>query len=109
MALSALCGAPKATKPSKNLMSKYDLLSEKESQEALSHGWLLSDVYDIRLKRWLVVVLPAAFGRAPLFTAADAAGYVIECAKRGHALSTKALRLVMAGPVVKPKPKTKAK
>ena len=85
----------------------YDLLSKEESVEATGLGWHLSDVYDLRLKRWVIVILPTAFGHPPLFTAADAASCVINLAKQGHPLSTKALRLVMTGPVVKPKPKGK--
>lgn len=86
-------------------MSNYDLLSKEESTEAMTHGWILSNVYDSQKNRWLVVILPVVLGQAPLFNAAAAASYVIALAKQEHALSMKALKLVMAGPAVKPKPK----
>lgn len=86
-----------------------DLLSKEELIEAATLGWTLSNVYDLRLKRWMVVILPTALGRPPLFTAANAASCVIELAKQNHLLSTKALRLVMAGPAAKPKTKPKGK
>ena len=83
------------------------LLTKEESAIALEHGWTLSDVYDLKLQRWLIVILPAVFGHPPLATAEAAASYVITLAKQGHALSIKALRMVMAGPIAKTQTKPK--
>lgn len=70
-------------------------------------GWTLGYVYDLKLGRWLVLVMPVTFGAAPLPTAEAAGSFVISMARQGHALSIKAMRAVMAGPATKPRKRAK--
>ena len=84
-----------------------NLLTNGEAAEALAHGWKLCDVFDLDLKRWLVLVLPAVIGQSPQYTPAQALKYVIGWAKQGHPLSLKALRLVVNGPAPKPSKRKK--
>ncbi|NQW81317.1 MAG: hypothetical protein HQ445_09105 [Polaromonas sp.] len=74
----------------------FELLNAHEAAEAAALGWALHHVYDLRLGRWSVAVLPARPGIEPLTSAAHAGAFVVGLARSGNALAVKALRLVMA-------------
>lgn len=76
-------------------MSKFDLLTEDETQRAAKDGWLVGYVYDLRTLRWAVQVLPVRFAK-PFTNASLAASHVVQQARQGSPLATKALQLVMA-------------
>lgn len=91
-------------------MSKLELLNPKETAIAAAMGWSVRHVYDLRSARWLVLVMPAVLGSAPLPTAESAGIFVINLARQGNALAVKAMRLVMASHApYKPRPKPRKK
>lgn len=67
-------------------MSKLDLLTKEENLVASALGWGLHHVYELEAQRWGIRILPA-----------DRAQVVVNLAKQGNPLATKALRLVMHG------------
>lgn len=79
-------------------MSKSDLLTVEEANEAAGQGWGVYDVYDQATDKWRVMVLGSPNAEA-------ATRGVIARAKTGSLLAQKALRLVMAGVVRRPKGK----
>lgn len=81
-------------------MSKYDLLTEPETEVARTQGWGLHHVFDLRQKHWRVMVLASPSAEA-------GSRYVVAQAQAGSALALKALRLVMESnsPVTKRKTK----
>lgn len=72
-------------------MSNLDLLSKEEDALAASQGWSLNHVFDLSTNKWRVMVLGMP-------SAETAAHFVVNQARNGHSLATKALRLVMHGP-----------
>lgn len=74
-----------------------DLLTIEESVEAARHGWTVEHVFDLKLDRWLIAVLPLNIGLPPFPNAEDAALHVINDARNNSALCQKALQLVMVG------------
>lgn len=69
-------------------MSKYELLDKSETEAARVQGWGLHHVFDLKQKRWSVMVLAMP-------SAAAGSNHVIQQAQAGSALAQKALRLVM--------------
>ena len=69
-------------------MPKYELLSVSETEAARAQNWGLHHVYDLKQKRWSVMVLAMP-------SAVAGSSFVVEQAKAGSALAKKALRLVM--------------
>lgn len=69
-------------------MSKYELLDKSETEAARTQGWGLHHVFDLKQKRWSVMVLAMP-------SAVAGSNHVIQQAQMGSALAKKALRLVM--------------
>ena len=82
-------------------MSKTELLTKTEVEAARTQGWGLHHVYDLRQKRWSVMVLAMP-------SAAAGSQYVVAQAQAGSSLAQKALRLVMeSNSPATPKPRKK--
>lgn len=67
-------------------MSNLGLLTKEESLVAFAQGWSVHHVYELEAQKWVIRILPS-----------DAAAGVVNLARQGNMLATKALRLVMHG------------
>lgn len=68
-------------------MSNCDLLTKDERAAAANLGWDVHHVYELETRKWGIRILPTT-----------SLGHVINLAKLGNPLATKALKLVMHGP-----------
>ena len=81
------------------------MLTETEKRQAAANGWLVCDVFDMCIARWIVQVLPTA--NNPIKNAADLLTVVINRASMNDALAQRILNAVMNRPETKQKARKK--
>ncbi len=68
-------------------MSNSGLLTTEETTLAASQGWGVHHVYELEAQKWVIRILPSTTAQG-----------IVNLARQGNPLATKALRLVMHGP-----------
>lgn len=71
-------------------MSKTDLLTAGETEQATAEGWGLFRVFDLGPRKWRLMALYTNGN-----VNQDAGEYVVSRARMGHPICTKALQLIM--------------
>lgn len=68
-------------------MSNLGLLTKEEDALAASQGWGVHHIYELETQKWVIRILPSTVAQS-----------IVNLARQGNPLATKALRLVMHGP-----------